>query len=450
MNQVELIAKKRDGKELTGAELEFLVTGYVDGTIPDYQISAFLMAVYFQGMTPVETATLMRLMRDSGTVLSHDTISGVKADKHSTGGVGDKVSLILAPLVASAGLYVPMISGRALGHTGGTLDKLEAIPGFSTNLSLSALSRQLAEIGVVLVGQTEDLTPADKKIYSLRDATATVDSIPLITASILSKKMAEGIDALVLDVKCGNGAIFKEEEKAWELGRMLTSTAAEFGLKTSALITGMSQPLGNAIGNWLETREAIETLRGHGPQDLLELSLVLSAQMLVLGEKVPTLKHGYDLLLQKIDSGAAFAKFVEIVELQGGDSAVVQAPETYPPSAFQRNLVAPQDGYVTAINAREIGNISMAIGAGRAAMADKIDYTSGIVLSRKVGSKVARGDTLATAYSNDDSKLQTNMARLAAAFEYADEPPVEQPLIYGMIDATGEWRWEPVQKAFTS
>jgi len=450
MNQVELISKKRDGKELTEPELEFLVTGYVDGTIPDYQISAFLMAVYFQGMTPAETATLMRLMRDSGTVLSHDAISGFKADKHSTGGVGDKVSLILAPLVASAGLYVPMISGRALGHTGGTLDKLEAIPGFRTDLSLPELSRQLAQTGAVLVGQTEDLTPADKKIYSLRDATATVNSIPLITASILSKKMAEGIDALVLDVKCGNGAIFEKEEKAWELGRMLTSTAAKFNLKTSAIITNMNQPLGNAVGNWLETREAIATLRGHGPQDLLELTLVLSAQMLLLGGKVATLKQGYDLLLEKIETSDAFSKFVEIVELQGGDSSVVKAPETYPPATFEETLTAAEDGYVTAINAREIGKISMALGAGRASMADEIDTVSGIILSRKGGSKVTRGDILATAYSNDKNKLRTNMDRLAEAFKCSDEQPDATPLIYGMIDATGEWRWEPERKAFVS
>ncbi len=448
MNQVDLISKKRDGGELTEEELAFLISGYVDGAIPDYQISALLMAIYFNGMTPRETATLTRLMRDSGIVLAHDNLRGVKADKHSTGGVGDKVSLILAPLVASAGLYVPMISGRALIHTGGTLDKLEAIPGFRTDLSLSEISQQLQSTGVVLVGQTGDLTPADKKIYALRDATGTVNSIPLITASILSKKMAEGIDALVLDVKCGSGAIFREKNQAWELGRMLIATAAEFGLKSSAIITAMSQPLGNAVGNWLETEEAIATLRGHGPDDLLELSLVLSAQMLVLGEKVNNLREGHELLQDKIGSGAAFEKFVEIVEMQGGDTAVVKSPESYPAAAFKQDIKAGREGYVSGIEAREIGNISMALGAGRAAMEDKIDYSSGILLKHKIGARVNKGDVLATALSDDETKLKNGIERLAQAFEITETAPDPQPLILGMIDAIGEWRWDTATKAF--
>ncbi|MFQ5823935.1 MAG: thymidine phosphorylase, partial [bacterium] len=318
MNPIEIITKKRDGGELSSDELKFLIQGYVEGLIPDYQISAFLMAVYFQGMTFEETVTLTEIMRDSGTVLDLTSILGIKVDKHSTGGVGDKVSLILAPLVASAGLVVPMISGRALVHTGGTLDKLEAIPGFRTNLNLTELKKQLEKIGVALIGQSENLCPADQKIYALRDATATVQSIPLITASILSKKLAEGIDALVLDVKAGNGAIFIEKEKAWELARMLVKTANRFNLKSTALITSMEQPLGQAVGNWLETKEAIETLKGQGPADLIDLTLTLGAQMLVLGNCAHNIAQGKSLLLEKLNSGQAFEKFLKLVELQGG------------------------------------------------------------------------------------------------------------------------------------
>ncbi|HEX9652558.1 MAG TPA: thymidine phosphorylase, partial [bacterium] len=283
MNPIDIIIKKREGEALSAEELQFLISGYVQDAIPDYQIAAFLMAVYFRNMAPAETATLTRIMRDSGAILDLSDIPGFKIDKHSTGGVGDKVSIILAPLVAAAGLVVPMISGRALAHTGGTLDKLEAIPGFRTNLSIPEIRSLLQKIGVAMVGQTADLAPADKKIYALRDATGTVHAIPLITASILSKKMAEGIDALVLDVKAGSGAIFETKEKAQELARMLVATASQFSLKTVAVITSMEQPLGNAIGNWLETREAIATLGGNGPADLVEVTLTLGAQMLVLG-----------------------------------------------------------------------------------------------------------------------------------------------------------------------
>lgn len=448
MNQVHLIQKKRDGHELTDRELDFLISGYVSEEIPEYQISALLMAIYFQGMTPKETATLTRVMRDSGIVLNHSAISGFKVDKHSTGGVGDKVSLILAPLIASTGLYVPMISGRALAHTGGTLDKLEAIPGFRTNLSLDELETGLEKVGAVLVGQTADLTPADKKLYALRDATATVNSIPLITASILSKKMAEGIDALVLDVKAGSGAIFEEKDKAWELARMLVGTATHFDLPTTAIVTNMEQPLGNAIGNWLETKEAIETLQGNGPADLVELTFTLSAQMLVLGKKVETVAEGFDVLQEKIASGEAFDKFLEIVELHGGDTSVVKNPQSYPTSEFKFEVKSEKNGYVAGLHSREIGVTSMALGAGRASVADGIDYTCGILLHKKVGDSVAEGEVVATAYSNSQDRLEANKAHLLSAITISEEKPPIEPLIYARIDASGEAKWDSERKAF--
>ncbi|MFQ5649871.1 MAG: thymidine phosphorylase [bacterium] len=448
MNQVDIIARKRDGEELAEAELEFLISGYVEGTVPDYQVAAFLMAVYFRGLSAAESATLTRLMRDSGVVLNHADIDGFKVDKHSTGGVGDKVSIVLAPLAASAGLVVPMISGRALAHTGGTLDKLEAIPGFRTQLTLPELKKQLREIGVVLVGQTADLTPADKKIYALRDATATVNSIPLITASILSKKMAEGIDALVLDVKAGSGAIFEDEDNAWQLARTLVKTANEFDLETAAIVTSMEQPVGNAIGNWLETKEAIDTLRGEGPADLKQLTFVLCAQMLLFADKISTLAEGFDLLDEKINSGAAFDKFLEIVTRQGGDASVVEHPETYQKPELECLIKSDRDGVIAHINCREVGIVSMALGAGRSSVDDGIDFTSGIVLRKKVGDRVAAGETIATAYSDNRSHLEANIDRLQNAFLLSEREVEPEPLIYGMIDAAGDKKWDASTRTF--
>ncbi|MFQ5677165.1 MAG: thymidine phosphorylase, partial [bacterium] len=402
MNQVDLIAKKRDGQELNSDELAFLISEYVKDSIPDYQVSAFLMATYFQGMTAKETATLTQLMRDSGTVLDLSAISGFKTDKHSTGGVGDKVSLVLAPLVASAGLIVPMISGRALAHTGGTLDKLEAIPGFRTGLTLREMKQQLEKIGVIMVGQTDDLCPADKKIYALRDATATVNSIPLICASILSKKLAEGIDALVLDVKAGSGAIFETKDKSWELAKKLVDTAQHFDLKTCAILSSMKQPLGNTVGNWLETKEAIETLKGAGPPDLRELTLALSAQMLVQSGIVQTIQSGLSVLNDKLASGDAFEKFLQIVEMQGGDVKIVENSDDYPAAKYSSEIQSDRTGYVSEINSRQIGIISMALGAGRRSVQDQIDYSSGILLRKKVGDRIAAGETLVVAYCNDE------------------------------------------------
>jgi pyrimidine-nucleoside phosphorylase len=434
MNPIDIIIKKRDGGTLAPEELQFLVTGYVQGHIPDYQISAFLMAVYFQGMTPAETAAFTRIMRDSGTVLNLSDIPGFKVDKHSTGGVGDKVSLALAPLVAAAGLVVPMISGRALAHTGGTLDKLEAIPGFRTNLTIAETKAQLNEIGVALIGQTAELCPADKKIYALRDATGTVHAIPLITASILSKKLAEGIDALVLDVKAGRGAIFQEKEKAWELARMLVSTARQFNLNTVALITSMEQPLGNAVGNWLETREAIETLKGNGPADLLDVTLTLGAQMLVMGGVAANLEFGKKILQEKINDGSGFEKFLQIVEKQGGDVSMIEKPASYPAAKHVMEIKSPESGFVAEINPREIGIISMALGAGRNAVIDSVDYTSGMMLNKKVGDKVAAGEPLALAYANKKELLEKYQMRLRSAFKISTNKVEPPPLVYGLVD----------------
>lgn len=448
MNQVKLIEKKRDGRELSSVELEYLITEFVSEKIPPYQMSAFLMAVYFKGMTSNETATLTRLMRDSGDRLELSSIPGFKADKHSTGGVGDKVSLVLAPLVTSAGLIVPMISGRGLAHTGGTLDKLEAIPGFRTNLTLTEIKSQLEKIGVAFVGQTENLCPADKKIYAMRDATATVNSIPLITASILSKKLAEHLDALVLDVKVGSGAIFKDKETAWQLSKMLVKTAQHFDLKTSAMITSMQQPLGNCIGNWLETREAIETLQGNGPSDLLDLTLTLGAEMLKHAKLTQTISQGRAHLQEKIESGAGFDKFLEIVKAQGGQLSVIEKPDSYSTAKHSLEIKSDRGGFVSEIHCREIGVISMDLGSGRKSVEDSVDYASGIVLKKKMGEAVAAGETVAVAHSNSDDLLARNKERLQKAIKISEEKIKPEPLIHGLIDAAGEKKWHAELQEF--
>lgn len=440
MNPIDLIARKRDGEPLSDAELDFLIRAYVADALPDYQMAAWLMAIYFQGLSFDETAHMTRLMRDSGDVLDLSGISTAKVDKHSTGGVGDKVSLVLAPLVAAAGLVVPMISGRALGHTGGTLDKLEAIPGFSADLNLDKITRQLQDIGVALVGQTDRLCPADKKIYALRDATATVNSIPLITSSILSKKLAEDLDALVVDVKAGSGAIFPDPEKAWELGRSLVKTAQHFDLRITACVTDMQQPLGFAIGNWLETQEAVETLRGEGPPDLLDVTLTLGSQMLVLAGAAESDDVARRKLQKILESGAAFERFVEVVERQGGDTAVIDDPTKYSPAKHLQEIRASKSGYVTAIDARSIGTVSMELGAGRLSKEGSIDYAAGIVLQKKVGDQVAEGEVLAVAHTNDSRRLQDGCDRIAGAYRIEEEAPESRPVVLGFVDEGGEER----------
>jgi len=437
MTARDLILKKRDGKTLTAEEINFFLQAYLRGDIADYQMSALLMAIYFQGMSFDETVTLTRLMRDSGEVVDFSYLSGVKVDKHSTGGVGDKVSLILAPLVAAAGVYVPMISGRGLGHTGGTLDKLESIPGFKTRLPISRFKKQVEEIGTCLIGQTEEICPADQRIYAMRDATATVQSVPLICGSILSKKLAEGINALVLDVKVGNGAIFADASAAEKLAEHLIRTAAAFNLKTVALLTDMSQPLGVAAGNWIEVCEAIDLLQGRGPQDTREVTLALGAIMLQLAGKVNDLQTGMAQLRILLDNGAAWKKFLEIVRAQEGDVSYLENPGKYPPPKYRREIKAGTSGYIAAMNTREIGRLSMILGAGRKAVNDTVDYTAGLWVHKKIGDQVERHEPLLT--------LQNSGQAPDAAFERAargcltiSPQPVSPPkLLQKLFDADG-------------
>lgn len=400
MNIVELIRKKRDGKSLSGEEIRYLIQNYVKDNIPDYQISAFLMATFFRGMSFEETLELTNSMLHSGEVVDFSFIPGKKVDKHSTGGVGDKTSLILAPVVAAAGVYVPMISGRGLGHTGGTLDKLESIPGFNVHLPLEQFKAMVERIGVSLIGQTEEIAPADKKIYALRDVTATVECIPLITASIMSKKLAEGIDALVLDIKFGDGAFMKTIDQARELGMSLVKVGTLAGKDVIGLLTDMNQPLGNAIGNWLEVEESIQCLRGEGPEDLVELSLTLAGMMIYLGQKASTFREGYEIARQMITSGKALNKFIEIVKEHGGDVGVIEKPEQYARARFIEDILSPIDGYIQEVKAYPLGIASVELGAGRMKKEDPVDPQAGILLHRKSGDAVRAGDILCTLYSN--------------------------------------------------
>lgn len=395
MNAEQIIIKKRDGEELSEQELQFLIKGFMNAEIPDYQIAAFLMAIHFQGMSFAEMFLLTRLMIESGKRLDFSYLDRFTVDKHSTGGVGDKVSLVLAPLVASAGVAVPMISGRGLGHSGGTLDKLEAIPGFRTHLTLSEFVAQVEKIGVAMMGQTDEIVPADRKIYALRDRTGTVPSIPLVVASILSKKIAEGARALVLDVKTGKGAFFTSLERALELARALIAISERFDLRTTAIMTTMDQPLGLAVGNWLEIREAIEILQGQGPKDVVDVTLALGAEMLYQAKVVAKFNSGREKLTQLLQSGNAYEKFLTLVAAQGGDISLVEHPERYQKSQYHRIILSDQSGYIHSIDALKIGLLAMEVGAGRQKMTDHIDYGSGIVLQKKVGDPVYKKDPLA-------------------------------------------------------
>jgi pyrimidine-nucleoside phosphorylase len=437
MTAREIIQKKRDGKTLTENEINFFIHAYLKGEIADYQMSALLMAVYFQSMSFEETVALTRIMRDSGEVVNWSHLPGAKVDKHSTGGVGDKVSLILAPLVAAAGVYVPMISGRSLGHTGGTLDKLEAIPGFNTRLSIPRFKKLVEEIGTCLIGQTEEICPADRRIYSLRDATATVQSIPLICGSILSKKLAEGVDALVLDVKVGNGAIFENAETAEELAAHLIQTATAFSLNTVALLTDMSQPLGVAVGNWVEVCEAIDVLNGGGPEDTRKVTLALGALMLQLAGKTKDLPSGAAQLRALLDNGAAWQKFLEIVKAQEGEVSFVERPEKYPAPKHRREVKADADGYVTAVNARQIGRLCMLLGAGRKTVEDKVDYTAGMLIHKKLGDQVRRGEPLVMLQSSGQLPDEEFEFAARGCFTIGAHPVTAPKLIQKLLDVNG-------------
>lgn len=403
MRMVDIIEKKRDGQELTTAEINFFIEGYTKGEIPDYQASALAMAIYFQDMNDRERADLTRAMVKSGDTIDLSAIDGVKVDKHSTGGVGDTTTLVLAPLVASLGVPVAKMSGRGLGHTGGTIDKLESIAGFHVELTREQFIDLVNRDKVAVIGQSGNLTPADKKLYALRDVTGTVNSIPLIASSIMSKKIAAGADAIVLDVKTGDGAFMKTQEDAEELAHAMVRIGNHVGRKTIAIISDMSQPLGFAIGNALEVKEAIETLQGKGPKDLTELVLTLGSQMVILAGKAKTSEEAKEMLLDAIHSGKALAKFKEFLANQGGDASIVDDLTKLPQAKYKIELPAKQSGYISRMVADEIGVASMILGAGRATKEDVIDLAVGLVLHKKVGDKVEEGESILTIYSNHEN-----------------------------------------------
>ena len=415
MRIVDLIAKKQHGKTLTTEEINYMIEGFTTGEIPDYQMSAMAMAIYFQGMDDHERSDLTMSMVNSGEKIDLSDIHGVKVDKHSTGGVGDTTTLVLAPLVASLGVPIAKMSGRGLGHTGGTIDKLEAIPGFTVELTQEKFIELVNKNKVALVGQSGNLTPADKKLYALRDVTGTVESIPLIASSIMSKKIAAGADAIVLDVKIGAGAFMKTEDDARELAHAMVKIGNLVGRQTMAVISDMSQPLGLAIGNALEIKEAIDTLKGNGPADLVELCLTLGSQMVHLAGIGNNLAEARLLLEENLNNGKALEKFKEFVASQGGDASVIDHPERLPQAAYQSEVLATRDGVVSQINADEIGIAAMMLGAGRANKESKIDLAVGLMLHKKVGDTVKKGDSLVTIYSNQvevaavETKIQENM-----------------------------------------
>jgi len=400
---VDIIEKKRDGQTLTKEEIEFFIEGYTNGDIPDYQASSLAMAIFFQDMNEEERAALTMAMVNSGDVIDLSKINGIKVDKHSTGGVGDTTTLVLAPLVAAVGVPVAKMSGRGLGHTGGTIDKLESIDGFHVEISEADFIKLVNEDQVAVIGQTGNLTPADKKLYALRDVTGTVNSIPLIASSIMSKKIAAGADAIVLDVKTGNGAFMKTLEDAEALAHAMVSIGNNVGRNTMAIISDMSQPLGRAIGNALELKEAIDTLNGQGPEDLTELVLTLGSQMVVLAERANTLEEARQLLNEAIENGSALDKFKTFLENQGGDASVVNSPELLPTAEYQIDYKAKSSGVVSELIANEIGVASMMLGAGRQTKEDDIDLSVGIVLNKKVGDKVNVGESLLTIHSNREN-----------------------------------------------
>jgi pyrimidine-nucleoside phosphorylase len=428
-----VIRKKRDGVELSREEIEGLVNAYTSGNIPDYQVSAWLMAVVLKGMTRPETAALTDAMLHSGDVLDLSSLPATKVDKHSTGGVGDKTSLVLAPLAAAAGVAVPMISGRGLGHTGGTLDKLEAIPGFNVNLSVAEFRRILELCGCAMIGQTAEIAPADRKLYALRDVTGTVESPYLICASIMSKKLAEGIDALVLDVKTGSGAFMKNEKEAAFLAELMVETGERMGKRVVALITDMDQPLGNMIGNALEVVEVVEVLRGVGPDDLRELCLELAGWMLHLGGVAETVAEGKQQSAKLISSGKALEKFRQMVELQGGDPRVIDDASRLPQAQHTMEVASTKAGYVASMQCEQIGTACVILGGGRERKEDSVDPAVGIVLHKKVGDRVAVGEPLATIYYNAEAKAARARQLIETSCEIADAAPVKRPLIHRVI-----------------
>lgn len=433
MNPVELIRKKRNGESLSPTEIEYLISNYTKGKIPDYQLSAFLMAAFLKGMSVEETSALTNAMLYSGTVVDLSSITLPKIDKHSTGGIGDKTSLIIAPICAAEGIAVPMISGRGLGHTGGTLDKLEAIPGFSTTIDLKNYKKILRTCGAVLIGQTKEIAPADKLIYSLRDVTATVESIPLITASIMSKKLAEGIDGLVLDVKTGSGAFMKKSKDAEALAHSLINTAKAFNKNVVAFITDMNQPLGQYIGNWLEVYESLKVLNGIYVKNLTELSYALAGAMLMLGGKVRSIDEGISLSQKSVQSGRAMEKFLEICRLQGADISYLQKPEKYPLSKYHFIVTSNSSGYLNEIDTYELGMCALMLGAGRMQKDDIIDPKAGIIFFKSLGEKITSGEIIAECFTDKKSEIENVKARLINSLTINGKRKSEPHLIKKII-----------------
>jgi pyrimidine-nucleoside phosphorylase len=432
MRFVDVIARKRDGRALSRGDIDLFVRGVSGGTIPDYQTTALLMAIVVRGMTDQETAWLTEAMVRSGERVDLSDIPGPKVGKHSTGGVGDKVSIVLAPIVAACGVVVPKMSGRGLGHTGGTLDKLESIPGFRVAVSIPEFKQMLAEVGTAIVGQSPTLVPADKKLYALRDVTATVESIPLISASVMSKKIAEGSPALVLDVKCGHGAFMKSEGEAYELARSLVDIGTRAGVRTEALITGMAAPLGRAVGNAVEIRECIEVLKGRGPEDLVEVLVAVGARMLALSGKYRNSEADH-AIRTAIASGTALDKLRAMIARQGGDPAVVDDYERLPSARQRTAVLAERSGYVSAMNAEAIGRSSMALGAGRLRVEDAIDHGAGVLIVRRPGEPVSAGQPVVELLYNDERGIREATSLAREAVSISDEPPALRPLILGVL-----------------
>lgn len=432
MRMIDIIEHKRDGKILTNEEINFFITNYVDGKIPDYQVSALLMAILFRGMSDEEIFNLTNDMLHSGDIIDLSKIKGVKVDKHSTGGVGDKTSLVLGPLVASCGAKLAKMSGRGLGHTGGTLDKMESIPGMQINISEDNFISQVNKIGMAIVGQTGHLVPADKKLYALRDVTGTVDSLPLIASSIMSKKLASGSDSILLDVKVGSGAFMKTLEMGEELAKTMVSIGKYFKKDTRAILTDMDEPLGLAVGNNLEVIEAINTLKGNGPKDLTELCIKAGAIMLLQAKICTSFEEGEKLLQSKIENGEAFKKFVEFVEAQGGDISYVLNTSKFEKAKYEISINSNKSGYITKIDALEIGEFAMKLGAGREKIEDKIDYSAGIILSKKIGDFVNSGDELCKIYTNKENYEEITK-EIKNSFIISENKPENRKIIYKII-----------------
>lgn len=432
MRMFDIITKKKQGGELTREEISFFVSGYTDGKIPDYQISALLMAICIKGMSEDETNALTEAIRASGDTVDLSEFGTLTADKHSTGGVGDKTTLIVAPIAASLGCKVAKMSGRGLGHTGGTVDKLESIPGYEVSLSPEDFRAQVHKVGIAVISQSGNLTPADKKLYALRDVTATIDSIPLISSSIMGKKLASGASSIVLDVKCGSGAFLKTPDEARALADCMVKIGRAYGKSTAALITNMDIPLGLAVGNALEVKEAIATLRGEGPEDLTEICTSLAAAM-AMSVLDLSFEESKKLARDAIKSGAALKKFSEWITAQGATADVAENEDTLPRAKYSREVIAERDGYISAMDAELIGRAAMTLGAGRATKEDGIDYGAGIVLEKKMPDKLSRGDLIATLYSSDEGKFEGAESLLLSAITLSDEIPEKKPLIYDFV-----------------